>query len=109
LIGFYDGFFGPGTGSLWTVAFVLWLGFGLRNATAHTKALNFTRNIVALAAFHLGGHVLMSAGLAMGAGQVLGAYPRSHMVLQRGTRLARSFFLCVVAITIAKLLWSTHR
>lgn len=109
LIGFYDGFFGPGTGSLWTMAFILWLGFDLRKATAHTKALNFTSNIVALATFLLGGHVIVFAGVAMGAGQALGAYLGSHMVLQRGTRFVRVFFLCVVIITIAKLLWSTYK
>jgi len=107
-IGFYDGFFGPGTGSFWTVAFILWLGFDLRKATAHTKALNFTSNIVALTAFLIGGHVAIVAGLIMGAGQILGAYVGSHLVLKRGTRFVRLFFLSVVAITIGKLLWSTY-
>jgi len=107
-IGFYDGFFGPGTGSLWTVAFILWLGFDLRKATAHTKALNFTSNIVALAAFLIGGHVAILAGLIMGAGQMMGAYAGSHLVLKRGTRFVRIFFLSVVAITIGKLLWSAY-
>lgn len=108
LIGFYDGFFGPGTGSLWTLAFVLWLGFDLRKATAHTKVLNFTSNIVALVAFLVGGHVVVVAGVTMGIGQMLGAYLGSHLVLKRGTRFVRIFFLCVVALTIGKLLWSTY-
>jgi uncharacterized membrane protein YfcA len=107
-IGFYDGFFGPGTGSLWTLAFVLWLGFDLKKATAHTKALNFTSNIVALVAFFLGGYVLIVAGVIMGIGQVLGAYTGSHLVLKRGTRFVRFFFLSVVALTVGKLLWSTY-
>ncbi len=109
LIGFYDGFFGPGTGSLWTLAFVVWLGFDLKRATAHTKALNFTSNIVSLVTFLLGGHVIVFAGITMGAGQMLGAYLGSHLVLTRGTRFVRIFFLCVVALTIGKLLWSTYR
>jgi len=108
LIGFYDGFFGPGTGSLWTVAFVLWLGFDLRKATAHTKVLNFTSNVVSLATFVLGGHVVFVAGLTMAVGQIIGAYLGSHLVLKRGTRFVRIFFLCVVAVTIARLLWSTY-
>jgi uncharacterized membrane protein YfcA len=107
-IGFYDGFFGPGTGSIWTVAFVLWLGFDLKKATAHTKALNFTSNIVSLVTFVIGGHVVVVAGVTMGAAQILGAYLGSHMVLKRGTRFVRIFFLTVVALTIAKLLWSTY-
>ena len=108
LIGFYDGFFGPGTGSIWTIALVLWLGFDLKKATAHTKALNFTSNIVALVAFMAGGHVMVYAGVIMGLGQMGGAYVGSHLVLKRGTRFVRIFFLCVVAVTIAKLLWSTY-
>lgn len=109
VIGFYDGFFGPGTGSIWTMAFVLWMGFDLKKATAHTKALNFTSNIVSLVTFLAGGYVLVVAGVLMGAGQILGAYLGSHMVLKRGTRFVRIFFLTVVALTIAKLLWSTYR
>lgn len=108
LIGFYDGFFGPGTGSIWTIALVLWLGFDLKKATAHTKALNFTSNIVALVTFFLGGQVVVFAGITMGIGQMIGAYAGSHLVLNRGTRFVRMFFLCVVAITITKLLWSTY-
>ncbi|MDD2391227.1 MAG: TSUP family transporter [Desulfobacterales bacterium] len=108
LIGFYDGFFGPGTGTIWTIAFVLWLGFDIKKATAHTKVLNFTSNIVALVTFTLGGHVILFPGVTMGLGQIIGAYLGSHLVLKRGTRFVRVFFLCVVAITIAKLLWSTY-
>jgi len=108
LLGFYDGFFGPGTGSIWTIAFALWLGFDLKKATAHTKALNFTSNIVALITFLVGGNVIVFAGVTMGVGQILGAYLGSHLVLKRGTYFVRVFFLCVVALTIAKLLWSTY-
>ena len=108
LIGFYDGFFGPGTGTIWTVAFVLLLGLDLKKATAHTKVLNFTSNIVALVTFVAGGNVLLYLGLTMGLGQVFGAYVGSHLVIKRGTRFIRVFFLCVVAATIAKLLWSTY-
>lgn len=104
-IGFYDGFFGPGTGSFWTLAFVLCLGLDLKQATGHTKVLNFTSNIVSLIAFLLGGNVLFRAGLLMGVGQMIGAYIGSHLVLKRGTRFVRIFFLTVVALTIAKLLW----
>lgn len=108
LIGFYDGFFGPGTGSLWTVAFVIWLGLDLKKATAHTKALNFTSNVVSLGTFLIGGHVVILAGLVMGVGQILGAYIGSHLVIKRGTKFVRIFFLCVVALTIGKLLWSMY-
>ena len=70
-IGFYDGFFGPGTGTLWTVAFVLLAGMDLKSATGHTKAVNFTSNIVALIVFAAAGQVLLAVGLVMAVGQTL--------------------------------------
>lgn len=103
LLGFYDGFFGPGTGSFWTIAFVGIMGFNLKSATANTKIMNFTSNIVALTVFIIGGKVLFLPGLIMGAGQVIGAWTGSHLVINKGTRFIRIFFLCVVALTIAKL------
>ena len=108
LLGFYDGFFGPGTGSFWTIALVTLLGINLKKATAHTKIFNFTSNIVALAAFFAGGNVLLSAGLLMGAGQMLGAFLGSRLVIQKGTGFVRLFFLVVVAATILKLGYSTY-
>lgn len=108
VLGFYDGFFGPGTGSFWTIALVLVMGLNLKNATAHTKIFNFTSNIVALSAFLIGGKVIVSAGLLMGAGQMLGAFLGSRLVIRRGTGFVRIFFLAVVAVTIVKLAYTTY-
>ena len=102
-LGFYDGFFGPGTGSFWTIALASLAGYNLRRATAATKVMNFTSNIVSLSVFILGGKVLYTLGLLMGGGQLAGAWLGSHLVLNRGTRFIRLFFLLVVAATIAKL------
>lgn len=107
-IGFYDGFFGPGTGSFWTVAFVVLLGHELKEATAHTKVMNFTSNAVSLAAFALGGHVVLIPGLVMGVGEVIGAGLGSHLVIRRGVGFIRGFFLTVVAVTMARLLYVTY-
>ncbi len=107
-LGFYDGFFGPGTGSFWTIALVVVLGLNLKKATAHTKVFNFTSNVVALGAFFAGQQVVLSAGLLMGAGQMLGAFVGSRLVIQRGTGFVRLFFLVVVAATIVKLTYSTY-
>ena len=107
-IGFYDGFFGPGTGSFWAVAFVAMLGFGLRKATAHTKVMNFTSNVVSLLFFALGGNVVFSAGLLMGACEVAGALLGSRLVIVRGVRFVRVFFLCVVAATLVRLVLVTY-
>src|SRR6266567_4327420 len=70
-IGFYDGFLGPGTGTFWAMAYMILAGFNLLRATAHTKVMNFASNVVSLALFLRAGHVLFTAGLAMGAGQLL--------------------------------------
>jgi len=103
VLGFYDGFFGPGTGSFWTIALVVLLGLNLKKATAHTKIFNFTSNVVALVAFFAGHQVVVSAGLLMGAGQMLGAFAGSRLVIQKGTGFVRVFFLVVVAATLIKL------
>ena len=64
-IGFYDGFFGPGTGSFFSIAFVALLGFNMTKATAHTKVLNFTSNFASLVMFIAGGEVVWIIGAVM--------------------------------------------
>ena len=88
-LGFYDGFFGPGVGTFWAIAFVLGRGFDLTTATGYTKLMNFTSNVVSLVVFLIGGHVLFAVGLLMGVGQVLGARLGAGMVVRRGTRFMR--------------------
>ena len=107
-LGFYDGFFGPGTGSFWAIAFVLLLGLNLKKATAHTKIMNFTSNIVALVAFIIGGNVLFMAGLVMAVGQITGAAAGSNLVVKKGVKFVRVFFMTVVALTILKLIYSAY-
>ncbi len=107
-IGFYDGFFGPGTGSFWAAAYVAFAGIDLRRATAHTKVMNFTSNAVALALFIAGGNVLFAAGLVMGACEIAGALLGSRLVIVRGVRFVRMFFLCVVGFTLVRLIVTTY-
>jgi uncharacterized protein len=107
LLGFYDGFFGPGTGTFWTMAFVLMLGFNLTRATAHTKVVNFSSNLCSLVIFALAGQVNYGAGLVMGSGQLLGARFGSQMVMRRGTRFIRPVFITVVLTITGKLLYDT--
>ncbi|MFD0965343.1 TSUP family transporter [Seminibacterium arietis] len=100
-IGFYDGFFGPGTGSMFSLAFVLLLGFNFVKATAHAKVLNFTSNVAALLVFILGGKVVWSIGLVMLVGQFLGANLGAKMVLTKGKALIRPMVVIVsFAMTI---------
>ena len=107
-IGFYDGFFGPGTGSFWTMAIVMLLGLNLKSATAQTKVMNFTSNIVSLGVFIIGGQVLWLVGILMGSGQILGAYIGSSLVAKKDVKFIRVFFLTIVGITILKLFYDNY-
>jgi len=99
-VGFYDGFFGPGTGSFFTLAFVSLLGYGLRRAVAGAKLLNFSSNFAALLVFIAGGHVLWLVGLAMGAGQLAGSYLGSHVAVRHGALVIKPL-LVVVALAVS--------
>lgn len=104
-IGFYDGFFGPGTGTFWTIAFVVLLGFDLLRATAWTKWMNFTSNAVALAAFLATTRVEWRAGLLMGLGQWLGARLGARTAMRGGAHLIRPIFLTMVVLAAAKMFY----
>ncbi|HUJ09041.1 MAG TPA: TSUP family transporter [Verrucomicrobiae bacterium] len=104
-LGFYDGFFGPGTGTFWAMAYVLLLGFNLTKATAHTKLMNFTSNAASLAMFVIGGQAHLLVGLTMGAGQLVGARIGAKMVIRRGARFIRPIFIAVAIAMSARLLW----
>ena len=108
LLGFYDGFFGPGTGTFWTMAFMLGLGLNLKRATAHTKVMNFASNAASLAVFLVRGQALFLPGLVMGAAQLLGARLGAQMVVRRGTQFIRPIFLTVVVLLTARLLWKAY-
>ncbi len=105
LLGFYDGFFGPGAGTFWTMAFVLCLGFNLTRATGYTKAVNFASNVCSLLIFLAAGKVDFVAGGCMGAGQLIGARFGSRMVLRGGAQFIRPIFISVVLVLTTKLLY----
>jgi uncharacterized membrane protein YfcA len=106
-LGFYDGFFGPGVGTFWAIAYVLGLGFNLTRATGYAKVMNFASNLSSLALFVMSGNIALGAGLIMGAGQLLGARIGARMVLARGTRFIRPIFLTVALAITAKLLYDS--
>ena len=109
MLGFYDGVFGPGTGTFWAVAYVLLLGLDLRRATAHTKVMNLTSNIGSLLVFLATNHVVFGAGLTMGIGQLVGARLGARTVIKRGADLIRPIFIAVVILISAKLLYQSIR
>ena len=71
-LGFYDGFFGPGAGSFWIIAFVTLLGHDFLRASAHARVMNFASNLASFVLFAAMGKVLWLPGLVMGAGQFIG-------------------------------------
>ena len=103
-LGFYDGFFGPGTGSFWTAGILFALGWPLLPATGATKLMNFTSNVVSLAVFLAGGHVRFVAGFTMAAGQMVGARLGARLALRKGAAVIRPVFLAIVGLTVLKLL-----
>ena len=109
LLGFYDGFLGPGTGSFWVIAIMLGLGFDMRKGTGYTKLFNFVSNIVSLVVFIAGGHVLFWAGLVMGVGQAVGARIGARLVIKNGTGFIRPVFICSVLAVTAKLFYDIYR
>jgi len=108
VLGFYDGFFGPGTGSFWAVAIIYFLGFNMTRASGYTKIMNFISNIVALAMFIMGGNVCYSVGLVMAAGQTIGAIIGSSLAIKRGASFIRPVFLTVVFLTIVRLAYLSY-
>lgn len=105
LLGFYDGFFGPGTGTFWTMGYVMLLGFTLPHATGHTKVMNLTSNLASLVWFAAHGDVLLIPGLLMGGANIAGALTGSSLAIRRGAGFIRVVFLLVVGATIARLVW----
>ena len=108
-LGFYDGFFGPGVGSLWAIALIFMLGQNFAKATGYTKVMNLTSKLISVALFAYAGLVHFGAGATMGAGQIIGARLGSRMVLKKGARFIRPIFLTVVGLTLVRLVWINYR
>ncbi|MBY5539399.1 TSUP family transporter [Rhizobium leguminosarum] len=104
IIGFYDGVFGPGTGSFFMLAFVTLAGFGMLKATAHTKLLNLGSNFGALIVFASFGAILWKIGLSMGACQFLGAQLGSRLAMRIGAKLIKPLLVIVCVALAVKLL-----
>ena len=104
-IGFYDGCFGPGTGSFLMLLYIRYYGFDFLNAAAAARVLNSATNVAALAWFGAHGHVLWPTGLAMAAANIAGAQLGTRLALARGTRFVRAAFVVVVATLIARTAW----
>lgn len=105
LIGAYDGFFGPGTGTFLIVAFVALLGDGLAHASASAKVVNFASNLAAMVLFALEGTVIWRIALPMAAAQLAGGWVGAHLAVRRGDALIRKVVVAVALALAAKLAW----
>lgn len=101
-IGFYDGFFGPGTGSFLVFLFVRFFGFDFLGASAAAKIVNVACNVAALCWFGYSGHIIWQVGLAMAVCNVLGSALGSRLALRHGSGFVRKIFLGVVIVLILK-------
>jgi uncharacterized membrane protein YfcA len=102
VIGAYDGFFGPGTGSFFVFLMVRVLGYDFLNASACAKLLNATSNASALALFAWQGHVWWHLTLALAVANVAGSWVGTRMALRHGTGFVRVMFLVVVSALVLK-------
>jgi uncharacterized protein len=101
-IGFYDGFFGPGTGSFFVFLFVRVLGYDFLHASASAKLLNTATNVAALVAFAWTGHVWWRLAALMAVANVLGSLLGTRLALRHGAGFVRGVFIAVVSLLIVK-------
>jgi uncharacterized membrane protein YfcA len=103
VIGAYDGFFGPGTGTFLILAFVTVLRFSLQQASANAKVVNFASNLAAVLIFASRGVVLWQVAVPMAAGQALGGAAGAQLAVKGGDRVVRRVVLLVVVALVARL------
>jgi uncharacterized membrane protein YfcA len=102
VLGFYDGFFGPGVGSFLVFTFIGVFGFDFLRATASAKVINFATNLSSLLLFAATGHVAYRYGLPMAAFQIAGSVVGTRLAISRGNRFVRVMFLGVAAALIGR-------
>ena len=107
VVGFYDGFFGPGTGSFLVFAWVRLLGYDFLNASASAKLINTATNFSALMLFTWQGHVWWHLALAMALANVVGSLIGTRLALRHGAGFVRRVFIFVVLALIVKTAWDT--
>jgi uncharacterized protein len=101
-IGFYDGFIGPGTGSLLIMAFIAILGFDFLQASANAKLVNLATNVGSISLFVLKGKIVWAIALPMAVCNATGAFIGARLAISRGNGFIRVFFLVIVAITLVR-------
>lgn len=104
IVGIYDGFYGPGTGTFLIIAFTVFAKLDLKTANAQAKVINLTTNITALAIFLLNGQVLLPLGLAAAACNMIGGYIGAGLALKNGSKIVKPSILLVLCLLALKVL-----
>lgn len=104
VIGFYDGFFGPGTGSFLIFVFLL-LGFDFVGASGNAKVLNFASNLASFATFAMLGSISYGYGIPMGISMIVGAIVGSRIAIKRGAAYVKPLFIGITVLLIGKQVW----
>ncbi len=108
VIGFYDGFFGPGVGSFLVFIFVRWLGYDFLNASASSKIINVATNFAAIALFASKGHVWWHLALPMAIANVVGSLLGTWLAMKHGSGFVRVMFIVVVSALILKTSYDAY-
>jgi len=106
-LGFYDGFFGPGTGTFIAFALIKIYGFDFLHASANTKILNFTSNFVALLLFMVSGQILYKVAIFYALSMMVGGYVGAKLAIKKGSTLIRPIFLIMALGVAIKLIYQT--
>ncbi len=106
-LGFYDGFFGPGTGSFLIFLFIRVYGFDFTIAAGNSKVLNFVSNITSLVMFALNGKILYLVGIPMALCMILGASVGSRIAIKNGAKVIKPIFVTIALALTLKLLYSS--
>jgi uncharacterized membrane protein YfcA len=102
IVGVYDGFFGPGTGSFLMLGFVLVLGFEFIEASAYAKFVNAITNVAALVVFIYHGNYILPIAIVMAVFNIIGSYIGSHLAIKKGNKFVRIVFMIIVFVMIIR-------
>ncbi|MFL5741349.1 MAG: sulfite exporter TauE/SafE family protein [Flavisolibacter sp.] len=105
VIGFYDGFVGPGAGSFLILGFISLLGFDFLHASANAKLVNLATNLGSILLFSMKGKIIWVATLPMAACNALGGIIGARLAIAKGNQFIRIFFLLIVVATLLRFAW----
>jgi uncharacterized protein len=109
VIGFYDGFIGPGTGSFLIVTAIALLGYDFLHASALAKLVNLATNLGSIVLFTIKGKIIWQVSIPMAFSNALGGMIGARLAIAKGNKFIRVFFLFVVMITLLRFAWDVFK